>query len=598
MTDTYDFGGYATKIGIKCADGRTIMHGAFAKDNGTTVPLVWHHMHDDPQNVLGHAVLEERPDGMYAYAKFNKTPAAQHARELVQHGDIKSLSIYANNLQEKSKQVLHGRIREVSLVLSGANPGAFIDALDIMHSEDDDSEIIDEAIITFGDPLHISHAEEAEKPKEPEKTEHENIQHKEEPDMAKETEETVADVFATLTDKQKLVVYAMIAEVQNMNESGMEQSDEEGEIFHMSNVFDKTDSTSGAIALKGTLSHEDFLKIVDYAKRSGGSLRMAADRYISEHALAHAGTYGIDNIDYLFPDAQMIDKEPSFISRDQAWVANVLASTKHLPFSRIKSVHADITADEARAKGYVTGAEKTEEVFGLLKRETTPTTVYKKQKLDRDDIISIRDFDVVTWMKKEMRVLLNEELARAILVSDGRAAISADKISETNIRPIWTDAVLYAHRVQIEFGTTTDDIIDQILLARHNYKGSGVPTLYAHVDFINAMLLLRDTTGRRLYSNISELATELRVKEIVEVPVMAGLVYTDTGLTQDFDLLAIMVNLDDYAIGTDKGGEVNTFDDFDIDFNQMKYLIETRMSGALRTPKGALIIEIQSESYV
>lgn len=573
----FDFSGYATKNDLKCTDGRTIRKDAFKHNDGQTVPLVWQHLHNDPSNILGHAVLENRSDGVYAYATFNDTANAINAKQLVKHGDIKALSIYANQLKQQGTDVFHGAIREVSLVLTGANPGALIDNLSFSHSDGTYDTDESEAVIYTGLEFSI----------EEDKT----LDHadKEEP-MPKE--KTVKDVFDELTEEQKNVVYFMIGQALEdaSGENDMEQSDassEDDSITHSENggtqmkknVFEKEGQE------EKVLTHANFQEIVKDTKNYNGSLK--------EAFLAHAGTYGIDDIDVLFPDAQTVTPTPNYISREMGWVAGVLSGTMHSPFSRIKSTAADITADEARAKGYVTGALKKEEVIKLLKRVTNPTTVYKKQKLDRDDIVDITDMDVVAWLKMEMRMMLDEELARAVLVGDGRAADNEDKINEENIRPIFSDDDMYAHHIFVENDVTVSDLIDEYIKAREFYKGSGNPKLYTTTKHLNEMLLAKDTLGRRLYNSKAELANALLVSDIVEVPVMENVSRTAEIEEEDVtvDLLGIIVNLKDYNMGADKGGSVNMFDDFDIDYNQYKYLIETRVSGALVAPKSAIVIE-------
>lgn len=601
----FDFSGYATKSGLKCSDGRTILRDAFKDQDGQTVPLVWQHLHNEPSNVLGHAVLENREDGVYCYGKFNDTPAGQHAKELVVHGDIVSLSIYANQLKERAKNVIHGAIREVSLVLSGANPGALIDNLNFAHSDGSITEDDTEAIIYTG--LELYHADdddedEDDKKKDDDRTIAEifetlsedqktvvyaliaqalseeggdpaaNVKH------AETGDETVEDIFETLTETQKSVVYAMIAHALEEAEEGEVEHDdyEEGDHIMKHNVFDQTMQSDNV------LTHDQMSEIIIDAKRYG-SLR--------ESFIAHAEEYGFDPIDILFPDARYTSGSPEVIKRDDGWVGDLLAQATHTPFARIKTVVADITADEARAKGYVTGDLKKEEIIPLMKRVTTPTTIYKKQKLDRDDMIDITDFDVVIWLKKEMRGMLNEELARAILIGDGRNVAEEDKIDEQCIRPIAFDnPSVYTHRVELSNDVDTDTIIDEFIRARKYYRGSGNPALYTSTDLLTEMLLLKDKMGRRLYANVQELASALRVSKIVEVEVMneAKRKVSD-GVNND--ILGIVVNIRDYTIGADKGGQVAMFDDFDIDYNQYKYLIETRVSGALTKPKSALIIE-------
>ena len=559
----YDFGGWATRNNLKCSDGRVIMKDAFKSNDGQKVPLVWNHQHNDVNEVLGHAVLENRDDGVYAYCSLNDSDSGQTAKELIKHGDVNSLSIYANQLKQKSNQVIHGNIREVSLVLAGANPGAFIDSI-IMHGEESDEEAV---IYNDAEGLELSHADKPE-------------QIKEEPKMADKPaeEKTVKDVFDTLTEEQKTVVYAIIG--QALEDAGVgDETDDEEEPDMKHNVFDQDTQQ------ENTLSHDAMETILNDGKRYGS---------LKESFLAHAGDYGIDNIDYLFPDAQTMNNMPEFIQRDMGWVSTVMNGVHHTPFSRIKSVFADITEDEARARGYMKGKLKKEEVFSLLKRTTTPTTIYKKQKLDRDDVIDITDFDVVAWLKSEMRMMLDEEIARAILIGDGRLSSSDDKINEQNIRPIYNDAELYTIQVKVTVASTaTDDdkakaVIKAAVKARKDYKGSGNPTFFTTEDFLTDALLLEDTLGHRMYKTAAEVASAMRVSNIVTVPVMEGQKGVGNG-----DLIGIIVNLNDYNVGADKGGAVNMFDDFDIDYNQQKYLIETRCSGALTKPKSAIAIEME-----
>ena len=560
----YDFSGWATKANLKCSDGRVIMKDAFRDNDGKTVPLVWNHQHNDVNEVLGHAMLENRDDGVYAYCSFNDSDSGQTAKELVKHGDVNSLSIYANQLKQKSNQVIHGNIREVSLVLAGANPGAFIDSI-IMHGEESDEEAV---IYNDAEGLELSHADKPE-------------QIKEEPKMADKPaeEKTVKDVFDTFTEEQKTVVYALIGKALEDAGAGDETDDEE-EPDMKHNVFDQD-----AYQEENVLSHDAMETIINDGKRYGS---------LKESFLAHAGDYGIDNIDYLFPDAQTMNNTPEFIQRDMGWVSTVMNGVHHTPFSRIKSVFADITEDEARARGYMKGKLKKEEVFSLLKRTTNPTTIYKKQKLDRDDVIDITDFDVVAWLKSEMRMMLDEEIARAILIGDGRLSSSDDKINEQNIRPIYNDAELYTIQAKVTVASTaTDDdkakaVIKAAVKARKDYKGSGNPTFFTTEDFLTDALLLEDTLGHRMYKTAAEVASAMRVSNIVTVPVMEGQKGVGNG-----DLIGIIVNLNDYNVGADKGGAVNMFDDFDIDYNQQKYLIETRCSGALTKPKSAIAIEME-----
>ena len=575
--ERFDFSGWATKANLKCSDGRTIMKDAFKHNDGQTVPLVWNHQHNDPNEVLGHALLENRDEGVYAYCTFNDTESGKTAKLLVQHGDVNALSIYANQLKQKMSNVLHGNIREVSLVLAGANPGASIDSI-IMHGEESD----EEAIIYTGEEITLAHSRDA---KDSEGTTKED--NKMADDIKKtDGEETVADVFNTLSEKQKTVVYAMIG--QALEDAGVTDDDDEdyedemghseGDDYMKRNVFDNDEQQDDV------LSHAAMETIIGDAKRFGS---------LKESFLAHADEYGIEQIDYLFPEAKTLNNPPEFIKRDTGWVSTVMGAVHHTPFSRIKSVFANITEDEARAKGYIKGNLKKEEVFSLLKRTTTPTTIYKKQKLDRDDVIDITDFDVVAWLKSEMRVMLDEEIARAILIGDGRLSSSDDKINESNIRPVVSDSELYTIRqkVSVAANATDDDkakaMIKSAVKARKNYKGSGNPTFYTTEDWLTNALLLEDTQGHRLYKNDADVAAAMRVSKIVTVPVMEGVKGPEGG-----DLIGIIVNLADYNVGADKGGAVNMFDDFDIDYNQQKYLIETRCSGALVKPYSAIELEL------
>jgi len=595
----YDFGGWATRNDLKCSDGRTIRRGAFKHNDGLKVPLVWNHQHNDPFNVLGHAMLENRSDGVYAYCKFNDTESGKNAKELVTHGDVSALSIYANRLKQMRGDVTHGDIREVSLVLASANPGAFIDSV-IRHGEASD----EEGIIFTGEEIALSHADDNEE------------------DSLSHAEETVADVFNAFTEKQKNVVYALIGQaLEGGGEADISHSDDGdgeetvGDVFNTLSekqkkvVYamigqaladkggddDNDDSEGGNKTMKHNVfeqdnEQKDFLSHADTAAifadvRRYGSLRDAV--------LAH----GIENIDYLFPDAKSLNTPPSFIQRDMGWVQKVMGAVHHTPFSRIKSMFADITEEDARAKGYIKGKLKKEEVFSLLKRTTDPTTVYKKQKMDRDDVIDIVDFDVVAWLKSEMRMMLDEELARAFLIGDGRLSSSDDKVNETHIRPIWKDEDMYTIKVLVEFenNATPDQrakaAIRAIIKARKDYKGSGEPTWYTTEDMLTDCLLLEDTTGRVIYDSVAKLTTALRVKEIVTVPVMENQTRMVEGKTRH--LLGIIVNLTDYNVGADKGGAVNMFDDFDIDYNAQKYLIETRCSGAMTKPFAAIAVEYE-----
>ena len=573
MKMKYDFSGWATKNGLRCSDGRTIMKDAFLHNDGQTVPLVWNHQHNDHMNILGHALLENRQEGVYAYCVFNETESGQNAKQLVEHGDVSALSIYANQLKQQGGNVLHGAIKEVSLVLAGANPGAFIDSI-IRHGE----ESTEECIIFTGDEIELYHAEETLNHKE------EEIKMADETkNPAGESEETVADVFETLNEKQKTVVYALIGQALEEAEAGGEIQQSEIDEIKGDLAFMKHNLFDGDTTGPDVLSHADMTAIITDAKRYGS---------LKEAVLAH----GITDIDFLFPDAKTLDGTPSFIQRDMGWVSDVMNKTHHTPFSRIKSIFANITEDDARAKGYITGALKKEEVFSLLKRTTSPTTIYKKQKLDRDDVVDITDFDVVAWLKGEMRMMLDEEIARAVLVGDGRLNSSDDKINEANIRPIWKDEDLYTIKqaVSVTAAATADQtakaFIRAAIKSRKLYKGSGNPVLYTTEDVLTDCLLMEDTTGRVIYETVEKLATALRVSKIVTVPVMDGLTRVGAD-TKTRTLMGIIVNLADYNIGADKGGAVNMFDDFDIDYNAQKYLIETRCSGALVTPYGAIALE-------
>lgn len=592
----YDFGGWATKANLLCSDGRVIMPDAFAHNDGQRVPLVWNHQHSDPDHILGYADLENRPEGVYAHCKFNETDTGNVAKQLVQHGDIVSLSIYANGLTEKKSHVTHGNIREVSLVLAGANPGAGIDSVTLSHGEDSDDEGIVYSDTSLDLATEVSHSDDTNS----------ELSHADDNSDKKseDDEETVMDVFNTLNEKQKNAVYAMIGAAYEATPPAKdeENTNEEGDTDMKHNVFDTDVQKENQV-----LSHSDITAIISDAKRTG-SLRDAAIAHNAgeiTHAATdddgHQVTYGVANIDYLFPDARNITREPLFIKRDTGWVTVVMNAVKHSPFSRIKSIFADITADDARAKGYLKGKQKVEEVFTLLKRSTTPTTIYKKQKMDRDDVVDITDFDVVSWIKSEMRVMLDEEIARAILVGDGRSSASDDKINESNIRPIWKDDSLYTIKATVQLGASETEttkgkkFIKAVLKARKNYKGSGNPILLTTEDVLTDLLLIEDTNGRNIYESVDKLATALRVSKIVTSPVLenqtrAGVELVD-GDTKTRTLMGIIVNLADYTVGADKGGAVNLFEDFDIDFNQEKYLIETRCSGALTKPYSAIAIE-------
>lgn len=631
MGQKYDFGGYATRNDLLCADGKTIRQNAFIENDGRTVPLIWNHNHTDQDAVIGHALLENRKDGVYAYCKFNNTENGQHAKELVMHGDVRSLSIWANRLKMVGKDVVHGMIRELSLVLAGANPGAEIDFV-MAHSDDGDYE---EVFANYDESaLIIYHSDDKEEVEEPEEK-----QEKGEDEVAEETknteveaevqhadtevkDKTIKEIFDTLDEEQKKVVLFMIGEArkeagavdsedsEDSDEEDVKHSDEDdnteseenesedtetnndeevehselgGENIMKKNVFDNNDVQTGEV-----LSHSEMQTILEDAKR-GGSLK--------EAVISH----GIEDIEVLFPDAKALENEPGFIKRNDDWVAKVLGGVHHSPFSRIKTIFADITAAQARAKGYQKGKLKIEEVFKLLKRVTNPTTVYKKQALDRDDILDITDFNILPWLKREVRMMLDEELARAILIGDGRDPVEEadDKIDEECIRPIWKMEDLFTVKVAVEVGadTTAEDrakaFIKACIKSRKEYKGSGNPDMFMSEDMLTDCLLIEDKNGRVIYDTVQKLAATLRVREIIAVPVMEGLTRADED-GNTFELAAIYVNLKDYNVGTDKGGEVNFFDDFDIDYNKQKYLMETRCSGTLTKPYSAVAVEFKT----
>ena len=658
--ENFDFSGWATRNDLKCSDGRTIRKDAFKHNDGQKVPLVWNHQHNEAYNVLGHALLENRNEGVYAYCTFNDSESGRNAKELVEHGDITALSIYANHLKQDGGNVLHGDIREVSLVLAGANPGALIENV-ITHG--DESE--DEAVIFTGEEISLAHGDDDEDEDilstltEDQRNAVNFLISQALKDEGGDTashadgDETIADVWNTLSEKQKNVIYFIIANLTGNEDGEMSQSDENGDTMShadgeetiadvwntlsekQKNVIyfiiaqltedgemSQSDTNNGennqneeseggentmnvfeqnGQQHNNTLSYADMETILNDAKRLGS---------LKEAFLAHAegdieyspktATYGIDGADWLFPEATNLNPTPGFIQRNMDWVQKVMRGVHHSPFSRIKSVFADITEDEARAKGYIKGKLKKNEVFTLLKRTTTPTTIYKKQKMDRDDLIDITDFDVVAWLKGEMRMMLDEELARAFLVGDGRLSSSDDKINELNIRPIWTDDDLFTIKklVEVDLSTASEsdiakEFIRSVIKSRKDYKGSGNPVLFTTEDFVTDCLLLEDTTGRVIYDSVSKLASVLRVSEIITVPVMEGLTRTTTeGKTRN--LLGIIVNLADYNVGADKGGAINMFEDFDIDYNQQKYLIETRCSGALTKPYSAIALETEN----
>lgn len=579
----YDFSGYATRANVKCTDGRVIMPNAFAHQDGERMPLLYQHLHNDPSNILGHVVLENRKDGVYAYGKFNNSPSAQDVKEAVLHGDITSMSIFANNLTERGNAVSHGDIKEVSLVLAGANKGAIIDNLVVQHSDGEEEYMDGEAIISFGEALVHAESESSSESSS---------------DDDGGDDETVQDVVDSMNDKQRKVMYALIAaaleEQAEGGEGEMAQSEELEENSMTHNVFEQDAAKKDQGPAQKTLTHDEMHAILTSAQELG-SLKKAV--------LQHAATYGIDNIEILFPDAKSVTTPPEWVKRRTEWVSGVINGARHSPFSRIKSMTADITADEARARGYIKGNKKVEEVFPVMQRVTTPTTIYKKQKLDRDDIIDITDFDVVNWIRQEMRMMLDEEIARAVLIGDGRSKLGTDgkanpdKIDETHIRPIWTDDDFYAPKVQVAPTRKTEELMEDIVRAMDEYEGSGSPTLYTTQTFVTDMLLLKDTLGRRLYNSEAEIMSFLGVNSIVKVPLMKNASRTVTSgegqsaTTKTYDLKAIIVNMGDYTIGADKGGEIASFDDFDIDYNQYKYLLETRISGCLIHPKSAVIVE-------
>lgn len=607
MPNEYDFGGYATKNDLKCSDGRTIRKDAFKDCDGIEVPLVWGHKHGSPGDVLGRAILENREDGVYTYGVFNDTPSGKNAKELVRHGDVKALSIYANQLVQKGGDVLHGMIREVSLCLAGANPGAVIQELSIEHSDDDDTEIM-EALIFNGNNIMIEHADEKKEPDQKEE---------EEKPMAEEVktenkEKTVQDVWDSLNEEQKNVVYFMIGQALEGEGKDDKEDEEETEVAH--NVFE------GDTAMN-SLSHaeiqEAFASVVEEAKSRKLSLKETLQHHMeSNDVLAHTidttgmdvptmsnqtyGTttglgYGVNGVEFLYPDAKTLNDIPEFIKRNTDWVNVVLNGVHKSPFARVKSIFANITEDEARAKGYIKRNEKKNEFFSLMKRETLPQTIYKKQKFDRDDIIDITNMDVVAWIRGEMDLMLDEEKARAILIGDGRAVTDPDKIKETNIRPIVSDADLFTIKVTVPRGAddeaTGKNAVKAAVKARKNYRGSGNLLMFCSDEWLTNMLLVEDSIGRRLYATEAELAAAMRVRKLIPTAVLEG--YTNDN---DQELIGIMVDLNDYNVGADRGGAKELFDDFDIDFNQYTYLLETRCSGALTKPYSAIALFASASS--
>ena len=564
----WDFSGWATRNDLHCSDGRTIRKDAFKDCDGKIVPIFWNHQHDSVDNVLGHGMLENRDEGVYFYGAFNEDEEGQKAKKRVQHGDIRSLSIMANQLRQVGGDVIHGVIREVSLVPAGANPGAFIDIV-MSHGE----EVGDAMILGYDEAisLHFYHADDEEEKKDEKESNDE-----------KDSEETLEDVINSMTEKQRNTMFGLIGKALEEKDEKLEEGDPDMK----KNIFDRTNdqNTSGVLMHSdGTLVTVDEVTTIFKDAKRLGSLRDA----VLEH--------GIDQIDYLFPDDRTLTTQPTFIQRDMGWVSDIMSSVHHTPFARVKSVFADITEDDARAKGYIKGKMKKEEFFSLIKRRTEPTTVYKKQKMDRDDMIDITDFDVAAWLKTEMRTMLNEELARAYLIGDGRPASSDDHINDQNIRPVAFDDDLFTIHADIEVSSSaTDDdkakaLIRGVIKNRKLYRGSGNPVMYTTEDALTDMLLLEDTLGHALYADEAALARKMRVRKIVTVPVMEGV----TGKNGN-PLVAVVVNMGDYNVGADRGGAVNMFDDFDIDYNQQKYLIETRCSGALTVPYSAMAFEMKT----
>lgn len=598
---SYDFEGWATKNNLECSDGLTIRKDAFRVDNGKKVPLVWNHQHNAVADVLGHAVLENRDEGVYAYCSFNNTSGGRDAKEAVQHGDVTALSIWANNLHQVGNDILHGVIREVSLVLAGANPGAFIES--VLSHGDPMEEGDDEGIFYTNEGIYISHADLEEG---------EELRKKEDKEMAEEKKEdnkTVQQIFNEMNEEQKAAVGIIVEQVvkdakkesDDEEEKGSsEKKKEEKEMKH--NIFEGSQTTK-------VISHSDMEQIMADAKRLG-SLKESVNSNIENGVLSHSidttgmetatgtQTYGFNDPSMLFPDYKSISNTPDWISRNMDWVIKLMSKVHHTPFSRIKSLYANITEDEARARGYIKGKLKKEEVFTTLKRTTDPRTIYKKQKMDRDDIIDITDFDVVAWIKAEMRTMLDEEIARAVLIGDGRPADSDDKIKEDNIRPIAKDVPLFNTIIKVTVdadaneSTIAKETIKAMIKGRKHFKGSGKPDFWTTEDVTTEMLLLEDQIGHSIYKTEAELATKLRVNEIIPVEPMEGqtITLTEGSTTKTYPLIGVVVNMADYNVGADKGGEVNLFDDFDIDYNQEKYLMETRISGALVKPFSALTI--------
>lgn len=583
----FDFSGWATKNDLTCSDGRTIKHNAFKENDGQRVPLVWQHGHNAVDNVLGHALLENRDEGVYAYCAFNDTPGADNAKELVKHGDVKALSIYANRLDQRGGDVIHGNIVEVSMVLSGANPGALIDNVALEHSDGSWTESEDEAVIYSGLTLSHDSGETTE-----------DTESMDEDEVYDEDDLTVADVLETLDDDQRLAVAALIEEISgdvdddedfDEDEEFDEDYDDEdydedaehgdfgGDTLMHSNIFEGDARRN----VGPHLSHADEEQIFAEARQPGMTLRTAV--------LAHAADYGIKNPELLFPDATNLDPEPQRIMRENSWVSKVLQGAKHSPFSRVKTQWSNLTADDLRAKGYVKASRKKDVVYEVANRKTEPTTVYNKTKIDRDDVLDITTFNVVAWMQQNLRLALEEELARAVLIGDGREVSNPDKIKETNIRPIWKDDELFSHKVLVDKDAKTEDVIDIVRRSRKYYKGSGMPVLFTTNAFVCDMLEIKDINKRYIYETKQAVANALNVSDVIEVEVMEGAKREVAGKTQN--LLGIIVNMQDYTLGADKGGETSFFEQFDIDFNQQKYLLEARCSGSLTKYKSAIVIE-------
>lgn len=583
----FDFSGWATKNDLTCSDGRTIKHNAFKENDGQRVPLVWQHGHNAVDNVLGHALLENRDEGVYAYCAFNDTPGAENAKELVKHGDVKALSIYANRLDQRGADVIHGNIVEVSMVLSGANPGALIDNVALEHSDGSWTESEDEAVIYSGLTLSHDSGETTE-----------DTESMDEDEVYDEDDLTVADVLETLDDDQRLAVAALIEEISGDVDAEDEDYDEDeefdedydedydedaehgdsgGDTLMHSNIFEG----DARAAMGPHLSHADEELIFAEARKPGMTLRTAV--------LAHAADYGIKNPELLFPDATNLDPEPQRIMRENSWVSKVLQGAKHSPFSRVKTQWSNLTADDLRAKGYVKASRKKDVVYEVANRKTEPTTVYNRTKIDRDDVLDITTFNVVAWMQQNLRLALEEELARAVLIGDGREVSNPDKIKETNIRPIWKDDELFSHKVLVDKDAKTEDVIDIVRRSRKFYKGSGMPVLFTTNAFVCDMLEIKDINKRYIYETKQAVANALNVSDVIEVEVMEGAKREVAGKTQN--LLGIIVNMQDYTLGADKGGETSFFEQFDIDFNQQKYLLEARCSGSLTKYKSAIVIE-------